>query len=143
MTGYDFFDTTIFLHAKFDDGSKKHDIARNLIQDGIYQDSIAASIQVIDEFSVNALKNGVSPADVGAAVETMTRSFHVLPLTRETVYESLRLMNRYKLSFWNSMIVSAACRAQCRVLYTEDIPDGLVIDRALTVRNPFIKNPYQ
>jgi predicted nucleic acid-binding protein len=40
------------------------------------------------------------------------------------------------MNVYDGMIVAAAQLAGCRVLYSEDMHDGLVIDR-LTIRNPF------
>ena len=40
------------------------------------------------------------------------------------------------LSFWDAMIVRAAVRGGCDVLFTEDLQHGQVID-GVEVRNPF------
>jgi predicted nucleic acid-binding protein len=46
------------------------------------------------------------------------------------------LAERYILNIYDAMIVAAAQLAGCTVLYSEDMHDGLVIDR-LTIRNPY------
>jgi predicted nucleic acid-binding protein len=48
----------------------------------------------------------------------------------------LALAERCKLSVHDGMIVAAAQLAGCTILYSEDMHDGLVIDR-LTIRNPY------
>jgi predicted nucleic acid-binding protein len=60
----------------------------------------------------------------------------VVPVTEETHVLGLALAARYSLSLYDGMIVAAAQLAGCTVLYSEDMHDGLVIDR-LTIRNPY------
>jgi predicted nucleic acid-binding protein len=43
---------------------------------------------------------------------------------------------RYRISFWDALIVSAAEAAGAQVLYTEDLNDGQQYGQ-VTVRNPF------
>jgi len=40
-------------------------------------------------------------------------------------------------SFYDALIVSAAIRARCDILYSEDMLDGLVIDGGLRIVNAF------
>ena len=46
-------------------------------------------------------------------------------------------MERYKFSFYDSVIVASALQARCKVLYSEDLQHGQVIDKQLRVTNPF------
>ena len=39
-------------------------------------------------------------------------------------------------SIWDALIITMALKAQCRVLYSEDMQDGRVID-GLRIANPF------
>jgi predicted nucleic acid-binding protein len=41
------------------------------------------------------------------------------------------------LSVYGSLIAAAALLAGCKTLYSEDMQDGQVIERKLTIRNPF------
>lgn len=50
--------------------------------------------------------------------------------------EALRLHQRYRLSWYDSIIVAAASEARCQVLYTEDLQNGATINGVL-VTNPF------
>ena len=54
----------------------------------------------------------------------------------ELVRRGLDLQGRLSLSFYDSLIVAAALEAGCSRLWSEDLQDGLRVDR-LTVRNPF------
>jgi predicted nucleic acid-binding protein len=60
----------------------------------------------------------------------------VVPVTEETHVRGLVLAERYQLGLYDGMIVAAALLAGCTTLYSEDMHDGLVIDR-LTICNPY------
>jgi predicted nucleic acid-binding protein len=51
--------------------------------------------------------------------------------------EALELAREYRFSIWDSMMVAAAQRARCDVLFTEDLYHGQKIG-SLTVVNPFL-----
>jgi predicted nucleic acid-binding protein len=46
-------------------------------------------------------------------------------------------MERYEFSFYDSVIVASALRAENDMLYTEDLQHGQVIEQQLKVVNPF------
>ncbi|MDR1469693.1 MAG: hypothetical protein LBT00_10405 [Spirochaetaceae bacterium] len=50
-----FLDTNILLYAKIDDGTAKHTKSRALLTSGIVGKEVSVSIQVINEYFVNAL----------------------------------------------------------------------------------------
>jgi predicted nucleic acid-binding protein len=50
-----------------------------------------------------------------------------------------QIAERYRLSVYDAMIVAAAVLAGVRVLYTEDLQDGLRVNDRLAIRNPFRK----
>jgi predicted nucleic acid-binding protein len=61
----------------------------------------------------------------------------VQPLTLSTHEHALQLAERYSLSVYDGLIVAAALDAQCSVLWSEDMQDGLIVEGVLTIRNPF------
>jgi predicted nucleic acid-binding protein len=46
------------------------------------------------------------------------------------------LREEYSLSFWDSLVVSAALLSGAEVIYSEDMQDGLVIRETLQIINP-------
>ena len=46
------------------------------------------------------------------------------------------LQTRYRLSFYDSLIVAAALDAGCKILYSEDLQHGQQIE-GVTITNPF------
>lgn len=98
----------------------------------------ALSIQVLNECA-NTLRRKFSFdwPDVVEACTQLRELCEIVPLTEETHARGLALAERYQLSVYDGMIVAAAQLAGCKVLYSEDMHDGLVID-GLTIRNPYI-----
>jgi predicted nucleic acid-binding protein len=51
------------------------------------------------------------------------------------------LREQYAFSFWDSLIVSSALHAEAAVLYSEDMQDGLVVEKRVRIINPFKQRP--
>jgi predicted nucleic acid-binding protein len=49
------------------------------------------------------------------------------------------LREKYSLSFWDSIVVSSVLNANCNILASEDMQDGLKINN-MTINNIFNKN---
>lgn len=54
-----------------------------------------------------------------------------------TIKRACQIADRYRFSFYDSLIISAALESNCTVLYSEDLHDGQVIEGTLTVKSPF------
>jgi predicted nucleic acid-binding protein len=49
----------------------------------------------------------------------------------------LAIAEKYGYSIYDALIASAALEAGCKTLFSEDFQDGQIINRQLTIRNPF------
>jgi predicted nucleic acid-binding protein len=58
------------------------------------------------------------------------------PLTIDTHEVAIGVAREYGFGFYDALIVAAALRAGCPMLYSEDLHAGQVIER-LTIHNPF------
>jgi predicted nucleic acid-binding protein len=70
------------------------------------------------------------------AVRDFSRLLKVVETDVSLVLGAMATFHRYRISFWDALIVQAALRAGAEILYTEDLQDGQVFE-SLTVRNPF------
>jgi predicted nucleic acid-binding protein len=61
----------------------------------------------------------------------------VAPLDLETHEMALTLGGRLGFSFYDSAMVAAALRAGCHVFWSEDLQNGLLVEGALRIQNPF------
>jgi predicted nucleic acid-binding protein len=133
-----FVDTNILLYAKIDDGSEKYTKSHDLLTTGLVGSEIPVSVQVLNEYHVNALRLKVPVADIQNTVRQFMSNFNVVTLTPGLVEGAMRIYNHYQLQYWDCLIVAAALEAGCSILYSEDMSDGLVIDGTLTVVNLFL-----
>ena len=96
------------------------------------------SVQVVNEFLIVALGKMRLPRPTANRLSAiLLRRCEVLDLTVEMVRTAIALGERYQISHWDALIVSAALAAGCETLYSEDLQDGQVFEGRLTVRNPF------
>ena len=57
-------------------------------------------------------------------------------MTLAKCFDPHEIEQRYRLSWWDSMVVAAAQLQDCTLLLTEDLQDGMVFG-AVIVRSPF------
>ena len=127
-----FFDTNVLLYVLSAD-TEKADIAERLLAQGG-----ATSVQALNEFTNVSLRKFRMPlADVREALAVVRRCLKVVQVTQEVHALGLDLLERYRFSVYDSMIVAAALISECTVLWTEDMQSGLKVDRRLELRNPF------
>lgn len=95
------------------------------------------SVQVLNEFAALSRRKHALPwSSIRTTLAAVRSTCTVVSLTVTTHELGLALAERYQLNVYDATIVAAAQLAGCRVLYTEDMHDGLVID-GLTIRNPY------
>ncbi|MBI5448151.1 MAG: PIN domain-containing protein [Gammaproteobacteria bacterium] len=140
MKGNYFLDTNIFIYsfdAKF---PKKQSKAQQLINDGLNSEKGMVSSQVIQEFLNVATKKFIKPLSMVDA--ELYLSSVLLPLCKfypdcEFFHKTLRIKSRFKFSFYDSLILTAAIESNCSLLYSEDFQDSQKIMN-LTIKNPFL-----
>jgi predicted nucleic acid-binding protein len=127
-----FLDTNVLVYLLSAD-SEKADRAEALVASGG-----VVSVQVLNEFaSIASKKLAMRIQEIQEVLSTIRAICAVVPLDVETHELGLDVAERQRLSIYDAMIVAAALRSGCRILYTEDLNDGHMIDR-LTIRNPFV-----
>ncbi len=102
------------------------------------------SFQVLHEYYVTVtgkLKPGLDPEAARQDVRNLLQ-WAPVRLDAAALEGAWAIQSRYRLSFWDSLIASTAQIAGCDVLLTEDLQDGLLVDR-LRVVNPFEHRPSE
>jgi predicted nucleic acid-binding protein len=136
MSGKTFLDTNIVVYLYSGDEPEKRAAALALIE----QNNIVVSTQVLSELA-NTLsrKFGLSFDVAGQAVAEVRDACTVVPVMPETITQALTLAQKYKYSYYDSLILAAALSAGCKTLVTEDMQHAQLIENVLTIRNPFGK----
>jgi predicted nucleic acid-binding protein len=75
--------------------------------------------------------------EISEILETIRAVCRVEPLGLETHDLGLAFAERYGFSIYDGTILASAQLADCRVVYTEDLQHGQVIDERLKIINPF------
>ncbi len=99
---------------------------------------IYISTQVINEFINVCFKKQL--LDLQTITETVKRfisTFSLAIITEDTIVKALELKNRYKYSFYDSLILSSSVENNCSILYSEDLNHSQKIEEKLTITNPF------
>ena len=127
----EFADTNVVLYL-LDDGPKA-DRAEDILGQGP-----RISVQVLNEAMVNCRrKAGLSWEETGAFLAGVQSLCEVEDLSVQTHLVGRALAEKYQLSVYDAMIVSAALIAGCTTLWSEDMQDGLLVEDQLRVVNPF------
>ncbi|SDG48076.1 Predicted nucleic acid-binding protein, contains PIN domain [Dyadobacter soli] len=130
-----FLDSNILIYSYSSTELKKQNAARMLVA----ENESFISTQVLNELCNILLKKfGYGQLEAKHAVEENCTNNSLFTIQRETVLQACEIAARYKFSFYDSLIVSAALQCGCGILFTEDMQDGQVIDDQLLIRNPFL-----
>ena len=133
-----FIDTNILLYAisPGPDDRVKAEKARDILR----RDDLAISVQVLQEFYVQATRatrsQPLSHQEANALIELWLR-FPVAPLSVALMRAALRLKERYQTSYWDAAILAAAASLNCDELLSEDLNPGQPYDGVRPV-NPFL-----
>ncbi|QLF69262.1 PIN domain-containing protein [Peteryoungia desertarenae] len=127
-----FVDTNVLLNLASGDAQRADRAEAVIAEGGII------SVQVLNEIA-NVLRRKMRMPwpDTHLFLDMIRALLTVEPVTWETHETGLRIAERYGLSIYDAMIVSAALMAGCDTLMSEDMQDGLVIDDRLRIVNPF------
>jgi predicted nucleic acid-binding protein len=135
-----FLDTNIFVYSFDREAGGKQRRAAQLIQQAISTRKGVVSTQVAQEFFNVALRKFAQPLTPSEAEQYLAIVFRPMLAVHSSpalMGEGLRLVSRYKLHWYDALIVAAAQEAQCDVLYSEDLQHGQRIEK-LRIANPFL-----
>ncbi|RMF83822.1 MAG: PIN domain-containing protein [Nitrospirae bacterium] len=96
------------------------------------------SLQVLEEFyfvATHRLRPGLPREEARQEVRELV-TWRPLPITASLVAAAWVVEERYRFSFWDSLIIAAARESGCRYLLTEDLQGGQEVD-GVQVVDPF------
>jgi predicted nucleic acid-binding protein len=134
MSDKAFFDSNVLIYAMVS-GDPRRERAQQLVgQGGVI------SVQVLNEFVAVARRKMRMPwEDVIVALHAVRILFpSPVSITLDTHDAALKIAQQYGFGIYDAQIAATALEANCSRLYSEDLQDGQVIDKRLTIRNPFL-----
>jgi len=135
-----FLDTNIFVYSFDQSATAKARKAAQLIRKALTTQKGVISYQVVQEFFNVALRRFSQPmqaADAEQYLGTVFRPLLSVHSSQALYAEALHLHAQSGLSWYDSLIVSAALQARCDLLFTEDLQHGQRFG-GLRVVNPFL-----
>jgi len=130
-----FFDTTVLLHMYGGDASKQSR-AKRLFRQYAYTGRMLLSTQVVEEFYAAGSRELAMPQ---RELQDATAALLDCPLIVVSLFHikaALQNEERYKIPFWDALILAAAKSGGAAILYSEALQDGQKYGTVL-VRNPF------
>jgi predicted nucleic acid-binding protein len=142
MSAKVFGDTNILVYAHNLDAGAKNSIARELVADLWETRSGILSTQVLQEYYVAITKKVANPLKVAKARRSVRNycAWEVIVNDIQILLQATEIQEAHRLSFWDSLIVSAAFAGNAAVIATEDLNHGQRIEGIL-IRNPFVTEP--
>ena len=140
MSGRFFLDTNVFVYAFDTKAPLKAKKAGDLIRRAADTGEGIISYQVVQEFFSVAFRRFAQPMTVAEAEQyliTVLRPLLAVHSSPAIYFEALRIRERHRLSWYDSLIVAAALEGRCEKLYSEDLQPGRKIE-GMGIENPFV-----
>jgi len=137
-----FIDTNLFVYTLDKNDVSKRGKARNVIKRIVEDHQPVISTQVIKEFYVVATTKLKADPIV---VKNIIHNFHNMEVIQndlELIEQAIDISVLSQLSFWDSLIIAAAEKANCEVVFSEDLNSGQTY-RGVIVKNPFTLKEFQ
>jgi len=139
MSGKCFVDTNVLVYVHDLSAGAKCLRAQELTRDLWDSQNGVISTQVLQElYSAlrRRLKVPVSVADARAVVQDYFQ-WEVVINNRDSIIRATEIEVRFKVSFWDGLILQAAEKASASLLYSEDLSHGQFYG-SVRVMNPFL-----
>jgi len=138
MTDEYLLDSNILIYAYDATEGKKHEIAKELVEDCFRGEPFAVSLQNLAEFFKIITKTVARPISSGEAEEAIKiiiefRNFRKLMLTEKTLIKAIELSSQ--APFWDAMIAATMLENGIGHIYTENTKDFQI--PGIKAINPF------
>ena len=138
MSGLDFLDTNILVYAYDSSTPEKQKIAQSILTQAVNNENAFVSTQVLGEFITvitHKVKNSIGK-DEALDIIICLKFARILEVDFPMVIKGIEICRRYSISYWDSLIISAAKSANYSMVLTEDMNDGQVIE-GVKIQSPF------
>ncbi len=134
-----FIDTNVFIYSFDKSSPQKQQRAKEIIREALQNFAGCISFQVIQEFLNVATQKFQTPLkkqDCRKYISNVLEPLCEVFASIELYHTALEIQEGWQYSFYDSLIIAAALRANCRILYSEDLQHDQRI-RELVIKNPF------
>ena len=135
-----FVDTNVLLYALDEADRAKQEAARLWRAEMWKSQRGRTSFQVLEEFYAKVMKKWPNAQDQARAEIRDLLAWRPVKIDGAVIEQAWKIQDRYRFSFWDSLIVASAKAASCRYLLTQDLQDNQVVD-GIRVVSPFKATP--
>jgi predicted nucleic acid-binding protein len=129
-----FIDTNIFVYAHTNLASGKQEVSQHLLK----SENLFISTQVLNELiSVFRKKFNKDWKSIENIIAETCTYYTIHTVNEETINKAIGLAVRYDYSYFDSLIIASALECNCKTLYSEDLQNKQIINKVLTIKNPF------
>jgi len=132
-----FLDTNVLVYSDDPRDPAKQAKALELITDHLRWRTGVVSFQVLQEYFVSATGKLKLDSELAKGRVEFFARFHVAEPTVGDILAAIDLHRLYSISLWDTLILRCAKQSGCRVLLSEDMQHGQVID-GVKIVNPFL-----
>ena len=135
----EFVDSNILVYGYDRTAGRKFDRARALLERLWEGDNGVLSTQVLEEFYVTITRKIPNPLQPRKARQIVSDLgvWTIVMLDVTDLIRGSEIAERYRLSFWEGLILTAAHKKEAQTVWSEDFRHGQKYG-GLTVRNPFL-----
>lgn len=129
-----FIDTNILVYFY----TKTEKTKLNILEKLLNQADLVVSTQVLNELSNVLLKKfNLSADEITMLIQEVSRWCLVHTVDITTIIRALYITKRYKVSFFDGLMIAAALECNCKIMYSEDMHHDCLIEESLSIVNPF------
>jgi predicted nucleic acid-binding protein len=132
-----FLDSNILVYADDRHDPVKQRKAVEVIREQLEQRTGVVSLQVLQEYFVNVTKKQKLDAEIARHKVEIYSRFSVAEPAVSDVLAAIDLYRFHGFSFWDALIVRMAKQSGCRLLLSEDMQHGRIVD-GVEIVNPFL-----
>ncbi|MCL1875550.1 MAG: PIN domain-containing protein [Synergistaceae bacterium] len=135
-----FLDTNVLIYFYSDDD----EIKRNIAYHTLNNHDCVTNIQALSEScNVWLKKYSWNTEKIKAHLDNIELVCNeILSIHRSTITKALALKGRYGYSYYDCLMLASALDGDCRIIFTEDMSDGQIINDTLKIVNPFGKTQF-
>ncbi len=136
-----FIDTNLFVYTLDKKDEVKQQQARKILKRVMNSHQPVISTQVIKEFYVAATSKLKADPII---IKNIIHNFHNMEIVNndlELIEQAIDISIISQVSFWDSLIIAAAEKANCKFVFSEDLNSGQTY-RGVMILNPFVKEDF-
>lgn len=127
-------DTNVLIYLHDDSNPLKRAISKNLLSDNPRIPS-----QVVSEYlNVSRRLLGLSKEELLIQSSGLFSGCNIIPTLPNTLLFAAGLVKKHQFQLFDAIIVASAIDGNCTILYSEDMHHRLVVNKSLTIINPFL-----